>query len=476
MKKALLWKLLERFGVQGAQFILQIILARLLDPEHYGVLSLMIIFTTLANVFVQRGFNTSLVQNKDVTEEDYSSVFWVSLGIAGVLYSIIFFASPWIGVFFNMPSIVAPLRVLALMLFPGALNSVQLAKVSREMDFRQVFFGNVGGIVVSGVAGIVIALLGGGLWALVAQTLLNVVVACMVMAVTVKWRIRFVCNLRRVKVLFAYGWKLLVASLLDTLYTDLNSLIIGKKYNSTMLAYDTRGKQFPQFLMNAIAGAIQSVMLSAMSAAQDEKAKVKSMLRNSVLLSSYVVFPMMAGLAGVSTAFVTVVLTEKWLECVPFLQVYCLNLAFYPIAACDLQAINAVGRSDIFLKLEVWKKVGGLCFLVAAVMLFDSPLAIAISAALFTPIGLFINAFPLKKLISYSFKEQLKDIMPTFVVSILMYIGVMLIGQLNIPVFLMLMIQIVVGVVLYIGLSVIFKLEAFQMLITQLKKKFTKKA
>lgn len=211
---ALFWKLFERFGVQGTQFVLQIVLARILDPEHYGVLSLMVIFTTLANVFIQTGFNTALVQNKDVTEEDYSSVFWVTLGIAGILYAVIFAAAPLIAGFYKMPDIVAPLRVLALMLLPGALNSVQLAKVNREMDFRKVFFSNLSGIILSGIAGIIIALMGGGLWALVAQTMLNVFVACIVMRFTSGLKLRFVINWHRIRVLFSFGWKLLVSSLL----------------------------------------------------------------------------------------------------------------------------------------------------------------------------------------------------------------------------------------------------------------------
>ena len=208
MKSALVWKLLERFGVYGVQFVLQVVLARILDPEHYGVLSIMVIFTTLANVFIQNGFNTALVQNKDVTEEDYSSVFWVSLGISGVIYAILYASAPLIGSFYDMPSIVAPFRVLALMLFPGALNSVQIAKVSRELDFKKVFIGNIGAIVVSGAVGIAVALLGGGLWALVAQTMLNIFVACFVMLFVVKWRPKFICNLARIKVLFAFGCKI----------------------------------------------------------------------------------------------------------------------------------------------------------------------------------------------------------------------------------------------------------------------------
>ena len=243
-----------------------------------------------------------------------------------------------------------------LMLIPGAFNSVQLAKVSREMDFKQVFRSNIGGVVLSGVAGIILAYCGAGLWALVAQTLLNVVFACTVMFITVKWRPKLVCNLRRVKVLFAFGWKLLVSSLLDTLYQDLRSLVIGKKYDAGTLGYYNRGKQFPQFFISAVNGTVQSVMLPAMSAKQDEPEKVKDLMRSSVTLSSYVIFPMMAGLAAVAPALVELLLTEKWLPCVPYMQIYCFSLAFYPVHSCNLQAINAMGRSDIFLKLEISKR------------------------------------------------------------------------------------------------------------------------
>ena len=276
--KGLAWKLFERFGVQGVQFILQIILARMLAPEYYGVLSIMLIFTALADVFIQRGFNTALIQNKDVTEDDYSSVLWVSLVIAGVMYGVIYFTSPIIGSFYNMPELVSPLRVLALMLFPGALNSVQLAKVSREMDFKKVFLSNVAAIVVSGCAGIAIAYLGGGLWALVAQTVLNVFVACIVMKFTVKLRLKLICNFKRIKVLFTYGWKLLVSSLIDALYQDIRSLVIGKKYDATTLGYYNRGKQFPQFIINAVNGSVQSVMLPALSSQQDDKNSLKDMM------------------------------------------------------------------------------------------------------------------------------------------------------------------------------------------------------
>lgn len=434
----------------------------------------MIIFTSLANVFIQSGFNTALIQNKDVDEDDYSSVFWVTLGVAVILYLAIFFSAPLIAAAYEMPYLVKPFRVLGLMLLPGAMNSIQLAKASRAMDFKKVFFSNVGGIVVSGIISIVIAYKGGGLWALVVQTMLNVFVACLVMVFTVKWRIRFVCNLRRVAVLFAYGWKLLVAGLLNTLYQDLNNLVIGKKYDSSMLGYYSRGKQFPQFIINAVNSAVQSVMLSAMSAKQDDRSQVKALMRNSIALSAFIIFPFMAGLAGVAEPLVRFLLTDKWLPCVPFLQIYCFSLAFNPVHACNLQAINAVGRSDMFLKLEIIKKSYGLIALVIAVFCFDSPLAIAATGAITTLLSCIVNGTPNKKLIGYAYREQVWDILPSFTLSIAMLVCVLLVGRLPFSPLLILMLQAVVGVVVYVLLAVVFRPKPFRLLLEVLKRKFHK--
>lgn len=466
---ALIWKTLERFGVQGTQFVLQIILARLLDPEHYGILSLMVIFTTLANVFIQRGFNTALIQNKDVTEEDYSSVFWVTMGIAAVLYGILFAAAPLIAQLYEMPDLVQPFRVLCLVLFPGALNSIQLAKVSRKMDFKKVFRSNIAAIVISGAVGIVLAYLGAGLWALVAQYLLNVAIACLVMWFTVKWRPQFVCCFARIRVLFSYGWKLLVSGLLDTLYQDIRSLVIGVKYDSGTLGYYNRGKQFPQFIINSVNNAVQSVLLPAMSAEQDDKTRVKKMMRNSIMLSSYIIFPMMAGLAAVAEPLVRLLLTEKWLPCVPYLRIYCFTLAFYPVHSCNLQAINAMGRSDIFLKLEIFKKIQGIALLIIAVFCFDSPIAIAMTGIYSTCINCFANAFPNKKLIGYSYFEQVKDFLPSLTASVLMCGCVLAVELLGLSDIVTLILQIVTGIALYIAISAMIGLAPFKMLLNLLK-------
>ncbi len=473
---SLSWKLMERFGVQGIQFVLQLVLARVLDPEHYGALSLMIIFVNLANIFIQSGFNTALIQNKDTTDDDYSSVFWVSFGITGILYGVIFVCAPLIATLYEMPDVVVPLRVLALMLFPGAIHSVQLAKVSREIDFRKVFTSNVAGILVSGVIGILIAVMGGGLWALVAQTMLNVIVATVVMVFTVRLKIRFFCDWSRIRTLFSFGWKLLASGLIDTLYQDIRSLVIGVKYDSGTLGYYNRGKQFPQFIINAINGAVQSVMLPVLSAKQDEKEQAKSIMRTSMTMSSYIIFPMMAGLAGVATPMVQLLLTDKWLPCVPYLQIYCFTLAFYPVHTCNLQAINAVGRSDVFLKLEIIKKSIGLIALGIAVFCFNSPIAIAMTGVFTTFTSCFINAYPNKKLINYSYFEQMRDILPSFFISAIMLLFVLLVGQLNLPSIVLLLLQIVGGGVVYVILSVLFRLEPFKVLFGVLKGKlFAKK-
>lgn len=466
---ALAWKLLERFGVQGVQFVLQIILARLLDPEHYGVLSLMIIFVTLANVFVQNGFNTALIQNKDITEEDYSSVFWLSLDIAIGLYVTLFFCATWIADFYGMTDIVLPFRVLALVLIPGAFNSVQLAKISREMNFKQVFRSNLAAIFISGIVGIILAYMGAGLWALVVQNILNVLVACIVMWVTVRWRPKLVCNFSRVKILFSFGWKLLVSTLLDTLYQDLRSLVIGKKYDSSTLGYYNRGKQFPQFVISAINGAVQSVMLPAMSEKQDDKTQVKALMRNAITLSAYIIFPMMAGFAACAASIVTLLLTDKWLPCVPYMQIYCFTLAFYPVHSCNLQAINAMGRSDMYLKLEIIKKTYGIIALIIAVLCFDSPIAIAMTGVITTWLGWFVNSYPNKRLVSYSYFEQIMDIVPSLVMSLIMCGCVLLIGTMDLNPILLLVIQVFAGILIYLMLSAVFRPRPFVLVMSKVK-------
>lgn len=475
MTGALIWKLCERFGVTGMQFVLQIILGRLLMPEDYGVMSMMIIFINLSNVFVQTGFNTSLIQRKDVSEEDYSSVFWLSMFTAIILYAVLFFLAPVIAFLCKDESVVLPFRILSLSVLPGALNSIQIAKVSRDLSFDKVFFCNIIATFFSGAIGVAIAINGGGLWAIVINNLLNVFLVCLVMLLVVKWKPRLVINFRRIKVLFSFGWKLLVSSFLDMAYQEIQSVVIGGRYDSTTLGYYSKGKHFPQFLINAITGAVQSVMLPVLSARQDDREEVKRIMRRSICMGAYIVFPMMAGLAACASPMIRLLLTDKWLPCVPYLQICCLPLAFYPVNACNLQAMNAMGRSDLFLKLELIKKSYGIVTLIFAVVCFDSPMAIAMTSAVTVFISLFVNAHPNKRLCGYSYFEQVKDLLPTFLLSIVMGGCVYLVQYAGLGNVVTLLIQVPLGIVIYILGSKLLHLESFEYIFSEVKVFFYKR-
>src|SRR5680860_1232819 len=276
---SLFWKLMEGGGTQGIQFIVSIVLARLLLPEDYGIIALVTIFVIIANVFVQSGFNTALIQKKDANEADFSSVFYLSLFVASLLYVILFFAAPLIAVFYDEPQLILVLRAISITLFFGAFNSIQNAVVARKMQFKKLFFSSLGAIVVSGTVGIVMAYAGFGVWALVLQQITNQLLITVILWFTVKWRPRLLFSFKKVKGLFSYGWKLLVSSLINTLYMELSSLIIGKMYNAEMLGFYNRGKQFPALIVTNIDGSIQSVMLPALASQQDNRQRVKDMVR-----------------------------------------------------------------------------------------------------------------------------------------------------------------------------------------------------
>lgn len=460
---SLFWKLMERGATQGISFIISIILARLLLPEDYGLIALVTIFISLSRVFVQSSFNTALIQKKDANEVDFSSVFYLSLFIAVLLYVILFFTAPLISMFYDKPQLIQVFRVLSITLFFGAVNSIQNAVIARKMQFKKLFFSSLGAIIISGTIGIVTAYQGFGVWALVIQQLVNGFMVTAILWFTVKWRPKLIFSFQRVKGLFSYGWKLLVSTLIDNLYMSLRSLIIGKIYTPDMLGYFNRGKQFPQLLVSNINGSIQSVMLPTLAAEQDNRKRVKEMVRRSIVTSSFILFPMMIGLAVVAEPLVKILLTDKWLPCVPFLQIFCISYALWPIHTANLQAINALGRSDIFLKLEIIKKIIGLIIL--GVSIFFGVYAIALGGVLSGIISTFINAYPNKELLNYSYKEQWKDIMPSLLISIVMGVVVYCINFVGLNSWITLLIQIILGVVLYIGMTKIFKLECYKYLI-----------
>lgn len=464
---SLFWKLMERGGVQGIQFIVQVVLARILSPNDYGIISLITIFISLANVFIQSGFNTALIQKKDVKEEDFSSVLYISLFVSIVLYILLFFTSPFIADFYGILELKQVLRVLSIILFFGAFNSIQNSIIARTMQFKKLFIVSVFSILISGIVGITLAYLGLGVWALVAQQIANQVSITFILWFTLKWRPKLIFSINRVGDLFSYGWKLLVSSLIDTLYMNLRGLIVGKVYTSDMLAFYNRGEQFPQLIVNNINGSIQSVMLPTLSAEQENRKRVKELVRRSIVTSSFLIFPLMIGLAAVGEPLIKILLTDKWLPCVPFMQIFCLTYALWPIHTSNLQAINALGRSDIFLKLEIIKKILGVTILI--ISMNYGIYAIALGGLLSGIISSFINAYPNLKLLNYGYKEQIKDILPSLILSLIMGLAVYGFLFLNISPYLILVIQVFTGAIVYIGLAKLFKLECYEYLISTIK-------
>ncbi|GMR70964.1 lipopolysaccharide biosynthesis protein [Aerococcus viridans] len=458
---------MERGGTQGIQFIVQIVLARLLSPEEYGIIAIVMVFILLANVFVESGFNTALIQKKDADEVDFSSVLYLSLGVASILYGIIFITAPFIASFYDQPILVKVLRVLSITLFIGAFNSIQNAFVARNMLFKKLFASSLGAVTISGIVGVIAAYSGLGVWALVAQQLTNQLMIAIILWFTVKWRPHLLFSFKRVKVLFSYGSKLLASALIDTLYRELRTLIIGKMYTPLMLGYYNRGQQFPQLIVSNINGSIQSVMLPALSSHQDNRKRVKEMMRRAIVSSSFLIFPMMVGMAVVAEPLVEIVLTDKWLPAVPFLQIACFTFALWPIHTANLQAINAMGRSDIFLRLEIIKKIMGLIIL--GISLPFGVYAIALGGVFSGLIGTFINAYPNKELLNYSYKEQWLDIMPSLLISLIMGGIVYLFNFLSFPAWQVLILQIVSGGIIYILLANIFKIESLTYLVETMK-------
>lgn len=470
---SLIWKLLERIGVQGVQFIVAIVLARLLLPSDYGAITMITIFIALSDNLIQSGFSTSLIQKKNADELDFSSVFYITLLIALVLYLILFFTAPIIANFYNMPIIKNVLRVLSINLFIGAINSVQNAKIARDMKFRKLFTSSLFAVFASGFAGIFLAYKGYGVWALVAQQIVNQFISTIVLWFISGWKPKLMFSFERVKGLFSFGWKMMVSHAIDNLYRNLYNLVIGKVFNSETLGLYNKGEQFPKLISVNVDGAIGSVMLPAYSKEQDRKDKLKKLVKRTITTSSLLMFPMMAGLAATAPSIVLILLTSKWNGCVIYMQIMCIIYALYSLNTANLHAIKAVGKSDYYLKLEITKKVIGVIAVVATVRY--GIMCMVIVQVLVNILYTIINMIPGKKLLNYNLLEQIKDIMPSLLISLFMYFVVSLFNLLVINVYLKLFIQIIIGLAIYICLNIIFKIESYYYVLNTIKGFFSNK-
>lgn len=464
---SLIWRFLERCGAQGVTFLVSIVLARLLAPEVYGLIALVTVFTTILQVFVDSGMGNALIQKKDADDLDFSSVFFFNLVMCIALYLVLFFCAPLIAKFYHNPELTSVIRVLGITLLIAGVKNVQQAYVSRTLQFKRFFFATLGGTIGAAVVGIAMAYMGLGVWALVAQSLFNAAIDTVILWFTVRWRPRLQFSFARLKELLKYGWKLLVSALLHTFYTNLRTLIIGKLYTTADLAYYEKGQSFPTLIVSNINSSIDSVLLPTMSGVQDNRETVKAITRRSIVTSSYLMWPMMIGLAVVAKPLVLLILTEKWLMAVPYLQIICFALGLEPLQTANLNAIKALGRSDIFLKLEIVKKTISIGILLLSMRF--GVVAIAVSSLVYSVIATMFNAAPNRKLMGYSYFEQVKDILPGFALALLMGAAVYPIALIPVPTILTLLAQVVAGVGFYVGMSAILKLESFYYILNSIR-------
>ncbi len=456
--KNLMWRFFEKCGAQLVSFIVSIILARKLGPDAYGTVALVTVFTTILTVFIDSGLGVSLVQKKDADNLDFSSVFYFNIVICTTLYLIMFFCAPLIANFYEKPELTAIIRVLCLTLVISGVRNIQQSYISKNLLFKKFFAVTISATIISGIVGVVIVYQNFGVWALVAQTLMNQLVGTIILWITVEWRPVFKFSFSRLKGLFSYGWKLLVSGLLDTIYKEVRQLIIGKKYTSTDLGFYNKGQQFPNLIILNINASIDSVLLPTIARVQDNKEDVKRMTRRAIKTSSFILWPTMVGLAVCATPLVKILLTDTWIQCVPYLQIFCFTSAFYPIHTANLNAIKAMGRSDMFLKLEIIKKTIGVIAIL--VSMWYGVFWIAFSLLFTTVISSFVNAYPNKKLMNYSYFEQVKDMLPAMILSVIMGAIVYLVQFIELSSILTLVIQVPLGVVIYLGIAYLLKFES----------------
>ena len=421
--RGVFWQGLERVGSYGIGFVVSIVLARRLAPEEFGVIAIMMVFITLSQVFIDSGFGTALIQKKDMEEADCCSVFYINIVMGLILYGILYLASPYIAEFYESKDLTLYLHVFSLILIIRSFSLVQNALLRKRMLFHLSFRISWVALIASGIVGISMAYSGCGVWSLIAQQLTNAFVTVIMQWYWVKWRPQWLFDWERTKELFSFGWKMFCSGFLDTLYNDIYSLVIGKISDLEMLSYYDRGKQYPKLGMDIINSTIGNVLLPAFSELQDDRPKMKELAKRGLKSIMFLVTPALAFLFVFADSITILLLTEKWLPSVIFIRLCCITFFFWPFATTNLQIITACGRSDVFLILEIIKKVQGV-LVIAITYRFGVVTMVAAGTAMGL-VGVFENGWYNRKLIDYAPWQQLWDITPiagiTILVSVISY-------------------------------------------------------
>lgn len=468
----LFWSYGERIMAQLVSLIVSIVLARLLSPENYGVISIVMIFITFCDAIVTGGFGNAIVQKKDADELDVNTMLCCSVATSILLYVIIFCAAPYIASFYNMSIIRPILRVLGLRLLISGVNSIQRAWIQKRMLFKRFFISTSFGTIISAVVGISMAYRGKGAWALVGQYLTNSFIDTAVLLITNDWRPRLQFSWKRAKEMLSYGWKVLVTTVVYMIESDLRSLIIGKKFGSADLAYYDQGKKFPNLLVTNINTSISNVMFPVLSENQNDPARLKQLCRRAVRIGIYLLSPLLIGLIGIADTFVIAILSEKWAPCIPFLRILTLVFLVRPFTTTCQQSILSVGRSDVTLKIEIAINTVAIGILFYSVFIWKSVLGIAIGTLIAELVSMGMFMYYENKIIQYSYKEQLQDLLPSLGLATVMGIIVYIVHFLPMHKGLVLILQVVVGAAVYLVVSYVLQFEPFIYLVGMLREKF----
>ncbi|MEO3696238.1 lipopolysaccharide biosynthesis protein [Lactococcus lactis] len=461
------WKFNEQITSQLVSFIVSIALARILAPKEYGVVALVNVFIVLMEVFVTTGFSSALIQKKNATRLDFSTLFYCSFIFSIILYIIIFLCSGLIAKFYHNEDLIPVIKILSLRLPISAFSSIQMAYVSRHMAFKKIFFSTTIATVISGVLGISLAYMNFGVWALVWQGLTSILFQTIVLFFEISWRPYCEFSMSEAKILMNYGWKVLAANFFGTFFLQFRSLIIGRFYSAVDLAYYNRGSRFPELISNNVDGTISTVLFPVLSQYSDDLNKLKEMTRRSMRMSSFVILPLMFGMAVAAKPITILLLTKNWLPSVPFMQCLCVAFCFSTISNANMQALKASGRSDVLLKLEVLKKPVYLVFILSSIKI--SVLAVAVSMVLNNFIEMLIDILPNKRVIKYPYKEQFKDVFPAFLLAIIMVLFIYPIGFLHLNSIFEILLDALVGSIVYLSGAYLLKLQPLFYLLNYLK-------
>lgn len=465
------WSFLELIMNQGLQFIIQIILARLLLPEHFGVIGMITIFISISNALVDSGFSNALIREREVTQNDYSTVFYFNLIISVLIYLILFFSAPAISDFFEEKILINILRILALSLIINSFGSIQRVMLIKKINFKTQTKISIISALFSGSIGIMAAMMGMQVWSLVIRTLTMNFIQSLLLILYNRWMPTSVFDMKSFKKLFNYGWKILASSLLDTLYNNLYYLIIGKKFSVLELGYYTNADKLKSAVSQSITGAIQKVSYPVLSIIEGGDIKLKAGYKKIIKCCTFIIFPIMIGLAAIGEPLISILLGEKWIYSIVYFQILCFEGMLYPINAINLNILQVKGRSDLFLKLEIIKKVLGILTIAIMLVLGFRIIGLLWGLVLNSYIEYFLNIYYANTLIKYSIKEQLKDIYPSFFISIIMGIIVYFVG-ITLPFnnIIILLIQIILGMLIYVFASNQIKSEELNIMIDLIRR------